>query len=170
MGIQLHLCINIERFRRGVWAPVRRFWCAGSSQGQESQNRTLLPFPEAVPLLKLPAFWTTDVFLESALDSHRGQSLHRLPLYRTAAMHLWLSLHFIPDVVRMRLARCIPYSDTMEDSSSMPLNSWDIWALCTWSVSSWSVMPTTRRLAAIKAASQDGNETFLHTSGRLILS
>lgn len=80
MGIQLHLRINIGHFRRGVWATVRRCWPSGSSQGQESLSRTLLPFPEPVLLLKLTALWTTDVFLESFLDSRIEQSLYCLTL------------------------------------------------------------------------------------------
>lgn len=59
---------------------MRRCWCSGSSQGQESPSRTLLPFPEPVPLLKLTALWTTGVFLESFPDSCIEQSLYCLTL------------------------------------------------------------------------------------------
>lgn len=55
-----------------------------------------------------------------------------------------LTLHLQPitwsraDVIEMRLIRCIPNLDTIEDSGLMSLKSWETWVLCISSVRLWS--------------------------------
>lgn len=73
-------------------------------------------------------------------------------------------------VIKMRLINCIPYVDTMEDSSLLSLNCREAWALCISSVRFWYVIVVIVSLAANKSVSWEGKGTFLHKNGRLVPS